>query len=306
MADVFDPLAQTSKAFNRKAFVGISAGVAAFGGSLAAALGASDGFGKVHDPIVREDDPAISVERPRLERPGGAIDAYAAYPKNATRTTPGVVIAMHIWGVDTQMRDTARRFAKEGFATIVPDLYTRSFPMSGDGKTDYKPYIEHAGKLDDSVVDGDLEAGADWIRTRVGAAVGQRPPKIGVTGFCMGGSIALRQAVDAKAFDAAAVWYGKVRYTTNPNMAGPATDMALAYSDEVHMPLLGSWGARDTSIPAEDIPRLRARLKVPNDLKVYAEAGHGFFDDTRDSYVASAASDAWARTLAWFHMYLKS
>ena len=306
MADVFDPLAQTSNAFNRKAFVGISAGVAAFGGSIAAALAAGEGFGKVHDPIVSETDPAISVEHLKLDRPGGPIDAYAAYPKNATKTTPGVVITMHIWGVDSQMRDTARRFAKEGFVTIVPDLYTRSFPLSGDGKTDYTLFRDNAGKLDDSVVDGDLEAGANWIRARAGASAAGRPPKIGVTGFCMGGSITLRQAVDSKAFDAASVFYGKVRYNTNAVTDGPATDMSLAYADEVHIPLAGNWGARDKSIPAADIPLLRARLKVPNDLKVYDEAGHGFFDDTRDSYVASAASDAWTRTLAWFNKYLKS
>lgn len=291
---------------NRKTFVGISAGIAALGGSIAAVLAAGEGFGQVHEPIVSENDPAISVERVKLDRPGGPLDAYAAYPKNATKMTPGVVIVMHIWGVDSQMRDTARRFAKEGFVAIVPDLYTRSFPLSGDGKTDYRAFLEYANKLDDSVVDGDLAAGAGWIRTRAGVAPSQRPPKAGVTGFCMGGSIALRQTIDGKAFDAAVVWYGKVRYNTNANIAGPATDMALAYADEVRVPLAGNWGARDTSIPAADIPLLRARLNVPNDLKVYDEAGHGFFDDTRDSYVASAASDAWTRTLAWFRNYLKS
>lgn len=306
MADIFDPLAQTSPAFNRKAFVGISAGVAAFGGAIAAALAAGEGFGKPHDPIVAENDPAITVERVKLERPGGPIDAYAAYPKNATKTSPGVVIVLHIWGVDAQIRDTARRFAKEGFVTIVPDLFSRSSPISGDGKTDMSAFREYAGKLDDSVVDGDIEAGANWIRARAGVAPGGRPPKVGVTGFCMGGSITLRQAVDNKAIDAVAVWYGKVRYNTNAVLEGPATDMSLAYADEVRVPVLGSWGARDKSIPAADIPLLRARLKVPSDLKVYDEAGHGFFDDTRDSYMPSAASDGWTRTLAWFNKYLKS
>ena len=306
MADVFDPLAQTSNAFNRKAFVGLSAGVAAFGGSIAAAVAAETDFGKPHEPIVSENDPAIRVERVKLDRPGGPIDAYAAYPKNATKTTPGVVITMHIWGVDTQMRDVARRYAKQGFVTIVPDLYTRTAPPSGDGKTDYTIFRGSAAKLEDSQVDGDLAAGAAWIRRRAGVDTAARPPKIGITGFCMGGSIALRQTVDSTAFDAASIFYGKVRYNTDPTITGPITDMALAYADEIHVPLAGNWGARDKSIPAADIPELGKRLKVPSDLKVYDEAGHGFFDDTRESYVASAATDAWARTLAWFNKYLKS
>jgi carboxymethylenebutenolidase len=49
--------------------------------------------------------------------------------------------------------------------------------------------------------------------------------------------------------------------------------------------LLGSYGARDTA---------------PHDLKIYEEAGHAFFDDTRASYVAGAASDSWRRPLDWF------
>jgi carboxymethylenebutenolidase len=47
-----------------------------------------------------------------------------------------------------------------------------------------------------------------------------------------------------------------------------------------------------------------ARLTAPHDVKIYDEAGHGFFDDQRPSYVPSAAADAWTRTLTWFHRYL--
>jgi carboxymethylenebutenolidase len=82
--------------------------------------------------------------------------------------------------------------------------------------------------------------------------------------------------------------------------------MSLAYAGGIKMPLCGSWGARDTSIPSADVGALRTRLTVPNDLKVYDEAGHAFFDDTRPSYVAMAAADAWTRTLRWFGTYLAS
>ena len=58
---------------------------------------------------------------------------------------------------------------------------------------------------------------------------------------------------------------------------------------------------------ADDVRALDARLvqlKKPHDFFIYEDAGHAFFDDTRDSYVAPAASDAWTRTLAWFKRYL--
>ncbi|HEV2909110.1 MAG TPA: dienelactone hydrolase family protein, partial [Candidatus Eremiobacteraceae bacterium] len=63
---------------------------------------------------------------------------------------------------------------------------------------------------------------------------------------------------------------------------------------------------RDTGILPDDVREMAKRLTVPNDVKIYDEAGHAFFDDTRESYVASAASDAWTRTLAWYAKYLKS
>lgn len=291
-----DPLAPPSPELSRRAFVGIGAAAAALGAGIAEALAAGEGFGKFHPPIVAEDDPAIQTGRPALPRPGAMLDTYAAWPKNATAATPGVVVVMHIWGVDAQIRDVVRRLAKAGYIAIAPDLYARTNPPKGDTATDYKIFVPNYEQLADDQVDGDLDAAAAWIRQRTKG-------KIGVTGFCMGGTITLRQAVDSDSFAAAAVFYGKVRYSFNDG-GGAATPMSLGYADEIKIPLLGSWGARDTGIPAADIDLLRKRLKVPNDLKIYHEAGHGFFDDQRPTYVASAESDAWTRVLRWFGTYL--
>ena len=148
-------------------------------------------------------------------------------------------------------------------------------------------------------------AAANWARTP--PPVLRLPPrtlKVGVTGFCMGGSNTLRQTVDnAPSFAAAAVWYGKVRYGTTGNN-GPITPIALAYADDITVPLLGSFGGRDTSILPDDVRALDARLRIDHDIKIYDEAGHAFFDDTRQSYVATAAVDGWRRTLAWFSRHL--
>ena len=302
MADIVDPTQAKDINLSRRAFVALSTGAAA-AGSFNAARAADMALGQVHAPLVAENDAAIVVERPNLERPGGSIDAYAAYPRDASRTTPGVVVVQHIWGVDTQIRDVVRRFAKAGYVSVAPNLYARFNAPPGDGLTDYTAFGPFAQKLVDAQVDGDVLAGAAWIRKRAGESVDARPPKVGVTGFCMGGSIALRASVDSPQFDAAAIWYGKVRQAASSD--GPATPIALDYADEVRMPFLGSYGGRDTSIPVDDVRALQTRLKVPNDIKIYDEAGHAFFDDQRKSYVASAAVDAWDRTLAWFDKYLK-
>jgi carboxymethylenebutenolidase len=303
MSESIDPTRATSAAFNRRVFVGLSAATAAGGATIAAALAAGTDLGKPHPPLVAEDDPAISTGTPAISYGTRTLASYVAAPKNAGPATPAIVVVQAIWGVDAQLRDTVRRLAKEGYVAVAPDLYTGLQAPSGDNSTDFAPFREVASKLADAVVDADLAAAAAFIRSGAGNA----KRKVGVTGFCMGGAIALRQAVDnATVFDAAAVFYGKVRYGTTEN-DGAITPIALAYADDIGVPLAGSWGGRDTSILADDVRALDARLassKKPHDFKIYDDAGHAFFDDTRNSYVPSAASDAWSRTLAWFKQHL--
>jgi carboxymethylenebutenolidase len=300
--ELVDPNSSTDPNLSRRAFVAVSVGAAALATSQAKALAVDVTLGQTHAPLVSEDDPAIVVSGPSLDRPGGPIAAYAAVPRSAVAGTPGVVVVQHVWGVDTSIRDVVRRFAKAGYVAVAPELYSRAHAPSGDGESDYTKFTPFASKLVDDQVDGDVAAGATWIRARAGVGPDVRPPKVGVVGFCMGGAIALRASVDCPQFDAAAIWYGKVRQATTTT--GAATEMSLAYADEIKMPLLGSYGARDTGIPADDVRALQRVLKVPNDIKIYDEAGHAFFDDQRASYVASAATDSWARALAWFAKYL--
>jgi len=188
--------------------------------------------------------------------------------------------------------------------TVAPDLYAGMGAPSGDGVSDYAVFSPFSSKLDPKEVDAEIESGATWIRSRVGSGPMERPPRVGIMGFCMGGRIALRAAVDDKGiFDAAVIFYGGVRWDDSKNQ-GPISDAALAWTQGVTIPLMGQYGARDTSILPADVQAMQARLKVPNDIKIYPEAGHAFFDDTRERYVASAAADAWTRTLTWFGKYL--
>ena len=262
----------------RREFTGLAAGAAA--ASVSIPVAAQTGFGAPHPPIVPENDPAITVERVQLQRPDGTVNAYAAYPKNAGTATPGVVICMAIWGVDAQLRDTVRRYARAGYACIAPDLYSRNNPPSGDGATDIAIFRPLAAKLQREQYDGDLKAAASHLRGRAPNA------KLGVTGFCMGGHIALIQALDNNdVFAGVAPFYGAVKDIDPKAM---------------RMPVCGSYGAKDTSIPAADVEAWTAALAVPHDVKIYPEAGHAFFDDTRSSYVPSAAQDAWMRVQAFF------
>jgi carboxymethylenebutenolidase len=302
MSDSIDPTLRLNPDISRAVFVGLTSTALAAAGSVTRALADGTTLGAPHPPLVSEDDPAITHMRPSLERPGGAIDAYAAMPAGRVAATPGVVIVQHVWGVDAQIRDVVRRFAKSGFVAIAPDLYARQHAPSGDGSTDYAKFGPFAKALVDDQVDGDVQAAAAWIRQTPGSGASSPPVKVGLIGFCMGGAIALRNCVQGPTFTAASIFYGRIRQTSGAATA--ESGASLAYVDKINVPVCGSYGARDTSIPTADVKTLQERLTVPNDIKVYDEAGHAFFDDTRPSYVATAAADAWSRTLAWFGKYV--
>jgi len=279
----------------RRTFVDLSTGAVALGGGITAALAQATEFGSPHPPLVPEDDPSLEAALAALEYEAAdgtrrALNVYYAEPKGVTKTAPAIVVVQAVWGVDAQLRDTVRRLAKAGYVAVAPDLYTGLGAPSGDGRSDIAPFRAVSARLSDDVVDADIAATARHIRKAGGAA----DRTVGVVGFCMGGGIALRQTIrNAGSFAAASVFYGK---------------FAIADADAIGVPLAGSWGARDTSIAAAGVAALDARLTQlgkPHDIKIYGDAGHAFFDDTRASYVASAASDAWARTLASFARYLK-
>ncbi len=262
-----DPFqAAASDRLNRRFFVGISAAATLCGPALA--LG----------------DPAISAEQVTLSRPDAELPAYAAFPAGAGSDTPGVVVIMHVWGVDDSIREVVRRLAEAGFAAIAPDLYGRFGAPSGDGTSDSSVFRPYAKRLNRAQYDGDISAAAAWLTEKFAKT------KIGILGFCMGGRIAMLAAIDDRdVFSAVCPFYG-------------------AFTDvdphAIRVPLCGSYGARDTSIPAESVRAFAASLDVPNDVRIYDDAGHAFCDDKRPSYVASAAEDAWKRTISFLKKYL--
>ena len=120
------------------------------------------------------------------------------------------------------------------------------------------------------------------------------PKKIGVTGWCMGGSLAVAAAARATDLGAVVAFYGMPR------------DLTMV--QDIHTPLLGLYGAHDHGITTEMIREFDQELKkrgVPHEIHQYPDAGHAFFNDTRpEAYHPQASEDAWRRTLDWLHLHL--
>lgn len=209
---------------------------------------------------------------------------YTAMPENPGPATPSIVLAMHVWGVDENMRACARRFADAGFATIVPDLYEDMDAPDGDGETDFRRFVPFAQKLTFETVDPKIRAGAQWLRERFPQSAAA------IAGFCMGGIMALKRAHGYRdLFSAAAVWYGALN------------DVNAA---EIDIPIVASFGAEDQGIPVQSVEQFAAELRVPSDVKIYPNAGHAFCDDQRDSFEPNAAQDSWSRAITFLRRHL--
>ena len=274
---------------------------ARFMGGSAALVAAANAVPAVaqspHPPMVPENDPALTIAHGSLKRPDTTIGAYIAMPKSIQATTPGIVMSAHIWGADVEYRDLARRFAKLGYIAIVPGIFDRFNPPSGDGQTNaaaFVPFLQNATAA--KTPTGDLLAAHDWVR--------QQSPrgKIGLYGNCGGGGLALQALSGNTNYAAAAVLYGYVR--ADLKTTEPPPSEAFAWAALVTTPVIGFYGGADGSIKTADVQTAYGMFKGPHDVTIYPDAPHAFLDDTRASYRPEAAADAWTKMTAWYGKYL--
>jgi len=225
----------------------------------------------------------------------GEIPAYRAMPATGG-PFPVVLVVQEIFGVHEHIKDLCRRFAREGYCAIAPELYARQGDVSK--LTDYKEiFAQVVSKVPDAQVMSDLDAAVAWA-----AKSGGDTARVAVTGFCWGGRITWLYAAHNPTLKAGVAWYGR--------LAGQATELQPKYPlelvDDLKAPVLGLYGGKDQGIPLEDVEKMRAALaaaKQPSEIVVFPEAPHGFNADYRPSYREAEAKDGWARCLAWFRRH---
>ena len=227
------------------------------------------------------------------------MPVYEARPASGG-PAPVVLVISEIWGVHEYIRDCTRRFAKEGFYAIAPELFQR------EGGVGQIPNVQDVLKIVLAVprkqVLGDIAAAAAWAKTRPGAKSGG----VGVTGWCWGGSTVYQVAATQPDIKAAVAWYGPPArpYPDTPN---PVTGFDVA--KDIKAPFLGLYGETDQNPKPEDAKRFGELVKQVNaesEVVVYPGVGHGFHADYRPSYNKAAADDAWKRCVGLFAKHLKA
>jgi carboxymethylenebutenolidase len=224
------------------------------------------------------------------------LRAYVATPAGAG-PHPGLVLIPDVHGLGDHYRDVARRFAAEGFRTLALDIYSREgAPVLGD----MDAVTRWIRQLPDRRVLGDVRAARDWLAAQPGTG-----PRIGVTGFCLGGQYTIMAACSVPRVDAAVSWYGMLRYTEHDERK---PESALEMAPRLACPYLGLFGDEDGLIPVADVEELRAILAAHGktfEIVRYPGAGHAFFNDTRPAaYRPDAAADGFRRAVAFLRTHL--
>lgn len=217
----------------------------------------------------------INTIQPLNAADGHTLDAFQSLPDGTPRG--GIVVLQEVFGVNDHIRAVTERFALAGYAAIAPALFDRArrrveLDYTGDDLArgrDLRTSIGWDGPVADTAAA--VQAVAGWGR-------------VGVVGYCWGGSVA---------------WLAATRIT--PHVAAAACyygGQIAQFRDEApHCPVLMHFGEYDPIIPAEDVAAIR-EAQPGAEIHVWP-AGHGFNCDQRGDFDPESAAKAGARTLAF-------
>jgi len=204
---------------------------------------------------------------------GFGLTALSKAP--STKPIGGVVVIQEIFGVSEHIRETCSFFADAGYHAIAPSLFDR---------------IEkgfQAGHDQDGIQKGIVAVmKSPWpqVVSDIQAAIDALPKPVYVTGFCYGGAAAWMAAAECSGVSAASCFYGRL--------------IANILDHKPKAPTMLHYGARDASIPPENVESVR--LAAPDSPLYLYDAGHGFCRAGSSDFDAAARDLSFNRTLDWF------
>jgi len=239
---------------------------------------------------------ALLLEKLQIQRNGDPKDVFDVYVVGE-ETAPGVVVVQEWWGVDFEIKNHAMTIAQKGYRALIPDLYRGKLGLDAAEAQHLMEGLDWPGAV------ADIAASAKWLKHH-------GSPKVGVTGFCMGGALCIASACRIPEVDAVVAFYG----IPPPELADPTQAKA---------PVQAHFGANDTmkgfSDP-ESAKQLEENLKkaeVPSEVYLYPNVGHAFMNKSPEAierkketgfgeHNQDAVDLAWSRFEAWFGKYLKA
>ncbi len=211
---------------------------------------------------------------------GHKLAAYRAEPSGKARGA--LVVIQEIFGVNKHIKGVADGYAADGYLAIAPAMFDR---VQRGYDTGYSPPEIEAGRA--------LMQKMDWKQTMQDAAAALEAAKaggkVGIVGYCWGGTVTWVAAARISGFACAVPYYGGGM----PGFIG----------EKPKCPTMCHFGEQDQSPTLEQAKQI-AKAHPEITAHFYPGAGHGFNCDMRGSYNAEASKLARQRTLEFFRKHL--
>lgn len=234
-----------------------------------------------------------AFQKVQIQRVDTTFDAYITGKENA----PGIVVLQEWWGVDFEIKNHATKISKlePGYKTLIPDLYRGKVGLDVAEAQHLMEGLDWKGAVKD------IEASVNWLK-----ANGCK--KVGVTGYCMGGALAIASAVLVPGVDAVVSFYG----VPSPDLADPA---------QARAPVQAHFGELDNFVGFSDVTAAKAleeKLKAsgaPYEVHIYPGCGHAFMNRSPEGIERrkrmglhdeneAAVELAWSRFQSWMSRFL--
>jgi carboxymethylenebutenolidase len=206
------------------------------------------------------------------------LPAYVSKPEKPSSKSPGVIL-IHDWmGLGNFTKVVADRYAAQGFVTIAPDLYLGALPHNTEEAQKLSSAV--STQLSKKLLDGTLV----YLRAL-------DISKVGITGFCFGGTHAFYETCESRDISAGVIYYA-TRLPTQDQL------------QKISAPILIVYGDQDGNISMQEVRQLENTLKVlGKDTKflIYPGCPHAFFnEESKENYRPDAAKDSWEKTMQFF------
>lgn len=221
----------------------------------------------------------VSFQRPD----GQSVQGYLAVPAAGTNA-PAVVAIQEWWGLNAQIRGVADRLAAAGYQALVPDLYRGQSTVEAEEANHLMTGLNFG-----EAASQDIRGAVQYLKTRA--------PKVGITGFCMGGALTLLSLCQSPEADAGVVWYG-------------CPPLEYIDASKIRVPVMGHWATQDAFFKIETVDALETQLREASvDFEFHRYlAHHAFANETAvgpgripaTQFDAVWAQQAWDRTLRFF------
>ncbi|MBM2810107.1 MAG: hypothetical protein HW416_866 [Chloroflexi bacterium] len=259
----------------------------------------------------------IVTDEVRYDSPSGGLNAYLAQPAEGG-PFPALVVIHEFTGMIPYVQDVTRRFAREGYLALAPDLYsndpvrpTLTMEDMEDGaeivrepdpeaalhhfpaerREAIKRAIEWRANRDGKMWVPDLLAAVDYLKARPDVV----EDAVGSIGFCLGGRMSGTMAAYGADLAACVIFYGPV----------PPLDKV----PNIKCPVQGHYGGADHTGCTDKVPQLAEAMKANGksfEYFIYEGAPHAFHNDTRNSYTPDVAKKSWDTALKFLDQNVKS